>query len=81
MKRNNKLLSRVLMLAQPVLLLTSCAHELPNSFPQVVPPQIPPLPVQARVSLVETPLMCLSTCSAGLTRLRDSLANTPTDSR
>lgn len=70
-----------LMLVPPTLLLTSCAHELPSSWQPVAPPAIPPLPAQARVSLVETPSMCSSTCSAGLTALRDSLANMPTSSR
>ncbi len=81
MKPQNKLLSPVLMLALLVLLLSACAHELINSSPQVAPPAIPPLPAQARVSLVETPSMCSSTCSAGLTALRESLANMLTTSR
>ena len=80
MKPHNKLPSRVLMLVLPAQLLTSCAHGLPNSLPQVAPPKIPSLPAQARASLVETPLMCLSTCSDGLTMLRESLANMPTTS-
>ncbi len=81
MKPHNKLLSRVLMLVPLVLLLTGCASEFPSSLPPVMPPAIPPLPAQARASLVETPSMCSSTCSAGLTALRDSLAITPTNSR
>lgn len=81
MKQQNKLLSRVLMLALLALLLTGCVHELTSSSPPVAPPAIPPLPAQARVSLVETPSMCSSTCSAGLTSLRDSLANMPTTSK
>ncbi|CAJ0740789.1 hypothetical protein R76696_03141 [Ralstonia mannitolilytica] len=70
-----------LTLVPLTLLLTSCAHESPSSWQPVAPPAIPPLPAQARVSLVETPSMCSSTCSAGLTALRESLANTPTGSR
>ncbi len=80
MKPHNKLLSRVLMLALLGMLLTGCASEFPSSLQPVAPPAIPPLPAQARVSLVETPSMCSSTCSAGLTALRDSLANMPTTS-
>lgn len=81
MKPHNKLLSRVLMLVLQGMLLTGCASESPSSSQQVASPAIPPLPAQARVSLVETPLMCSSTCSAGLMALRDSLANTPTTSK
>lgn len=81
MKPPAKLLSRALMLAPLVPLLTGCAHESISSLQPVAPAAIPPLPAQARVSLVETPLMCLSTCSAGLTALRESLANMPTTSK
>jgi len=80
MKPRNKLRLLPLMLLLPALLLTACAHESPDLSPPPEHPAIPPLPAQARVSLVATPSMCSSTCSAGLTALRGSLAITPTDS-
>lgn len=80
MKPHNKPRRHALMLPLLGMLLTSCANELPISSPPVAPPAIPPLPAQARVSLVETPSMCSSTCSAGLTKLRDSWLATPTSS-
>ena len=64
-----------LMLAPLALLLSSCACE-PSSLPQPpAPPAIPPLPAEARQP--ETPLMCLQTCSAGLTRERESWLSMP----
>lgn len=80
MKRNNKSTPLRPMLAALVLSLTACASGSPNSLQQVEPPAIPPLSAQARASLVATPSMCSSTCSAGLTALRENLANMPTDS-
>lgn len=64
-----------LMLAPLALLLSSCACE-PSSLPQPpAPPAIPPLPAEARQP--EIPSMCLLTCSAGLTRERESWLNMP----
>lgn len=63
---------RALMLLPLVLLLTGCAHAPPNLLPAVVvpPPQIPPLPREARQPPL--PAWCSPTCSAGLTTQRES---------
>ncbi len=44
----------------PVVLLTACVS--PPPVPPVEPARVPPLPPQARVSLIPWP--CSSTCSA-----------------
>lgn len=79
MKRNNKSTPLRPMLAALALSLAACASGSQSSLQPVEPPAIPPLSAQARASLVATPSMCSSTCSAGLMVLRESLANTPTD--
>ena len=73
MKRNNKLRRLRPMLATLALSLGGCASALQNSSPQVVPPAIPPLPVEARQPA--TPLMCLPTCSSALTSEREIWRN------
>lgn len=80
MKLRNKLRLLPQMLLLPALLLTACAHESPDLSLPPEHPAIPPLPAQARASLVAIPSMCSSTCSAGLTKLRESWLATPTDS-
>jgi hypothetical protein len=62
---------RSAMLLLPLLLLAGCPASLPLSPPRhVEPPAIPPLPATARQP--QTPSECLPTCSAGLTKLRES---------
>ena len=55
----------------PALLLAACASA-PLPLPPVViaPPGIPPLPLEARQP--PAPGWCSPTCSAGLTRLRET---------
>lgn len=65
------------------LLLTACATNSPVIAPPPEPPAIPALPLQARQP--PTPSICSPTCSAGLTRERQSWRNsltrpTPQDS-
>lgn len=60
----------------PALLLTACAQPLPVL--PVEPARVPQLPAQARVSLIQPPSICWLTCSAGLTRERESWRNTLT---
>lgn len=60
----------------PTLPLLGCLDASTPLQPSVVPPpRIPPLPQVARQP--KTPELCLPTCSAGLTRLRDSLLQSP----
>ena len=72
---------RALMPALLVTLLTGCGNVSTSYLPPPEPPKIPQLPAVARVSRVEIPLMCSSTCSAGLTKLRESWLTTPTNSK
>ncbi len=58
---------RALMLMPLLLLLTACANNSPRTSSV---PAIPPLPPEARQPA--TPSICLPTCSAGLTKLRES---------
>ncbi|KVN36836.1 hypothetical protein WJ63_35180 [Burkholderia pyrrocinia] len=58
---------RALMPLLLLLLLTACASKSPYSSSV---PAIPPLPPEARQPA--TPSICLPTCSAGLTRERES---------
>ena len=51
----------------------ACSPTLPVIAPPPAPPQIPALPPQARQPA--TPSICLPTCSAGLTRERESWRN------
>lgn len=51
-----------------------------SSPPVVMPPAIPALPDEARVTKVATPSICLQGCSRGLTMLRAELLPTPTSS-
>lgn len=64
---------RAMMLPALLLLMTACASVSPPLLPQVIaPPAIPALPASARVSLIPVPSICSPTCSAGLTKLRES---------
>ena len=65
-------LVRKLMLPACLVLLNACST-VPAIAP--VPPQIPPLPLQARQPL--PPTLCQPTCSAGLSMLLDSLESSP----
>lgn len=59
------------MLLLPALLAIGCASTSPPLLPAPVkPPAIPPLPAEARQPA--TPQLCLPSCSAGLTRERES---------
>lgn len=75
MLRRRKRTRRAPMLAPLMLLLAGCASELPSWSPPVDPPTIPPLPAEAQQP--EIPLMCLPTCSAGLTKERENLLSMP----
>ncbi len=81
MLRNKMQTPRALMPALLAMLLTGCGSVSSSYLPPPDPPQIPALPDQARVSQVVTPSMCSSTCSAGLTELRESWLPTPTRSK
>jgi len=59
-------------------LLTGCAQRPPA--PPFEPARNPALPSQARVSMVPTPSICSSTCSAGLTAERERWQSTLTGS-
>lgn len=61
------------MLSMLLLLLSACAGDSPllQPIPAVAIPLIPPLPPAARQP--PTPPECSPSCSAGLTRLRESL--------
>src|SRR3546814_10659793 len=74
MMQKHKLLPRWLTLIVPVLLLSACARNLPVYVP---PPEIPPLPAEARASLVPIPSVCSSTCSIGWAELVEQSANSP----
>ncbi|ONC18297.1 hypothetical protein AQ911_27000 [Burkholderia pseudomallei] len=66
MLRNN--VNRLaLLLMLPMLLLTACASRSPSLSPECM---IPALRPEARQPAA--PSICLPTCSAGLTRLRES---------
>lgn len=65
-----------LMLMLLVLLLSGCASDSVNLLRPVTPPTIPPLPAQAKQPAI--PSMCLPTCSAALTKERESWLNTLT---
>ncbi|KVA25266.1 hypothetical protein WI44_04320 [Burkholderia cepacia] len=66
MLRNN--VNRLaLLLTLPMLLLTACASKSQSSSPERA---IPPLRPEARQPAA--PSICLPSCSAGLTRLRES---------
>ncbi|VWB35526.1 hypothetical protein BAR24066_01549 [Burkholderia arboris] len=66
MLRKN-VIRRPLTLLLQMLLLTACANRLPHSSPM---PDVPELRPEARQPVA--PSICLPTCSAGLTRLRES---------
>lgn len=66
MLRKN-VIRRALMPLPLLLLLTACASKLPCSS---LAPAIPPLPPEARQPAM--PSICSPTCSAGLTRERES---------
>lgn len=56
----------------PMLLASACASKSPSSLPQPKPVQRPALPEQARqVPAEQMPLICLPSCTAGLTKLRE----------
>ncbi len=77
-----KMLTRLaLMPGLLAMLLTGCGSVSTSYLPPPEPPTIPSLPAAARTSRVATPSMCSSTCSAGLTALRESWLATPTSSR
>jgi len=61
----------------PGLLLTACAQPLP--VPPVEPARVPPLPAQARVSLIQPPSICWLTCSIGIAKSLSQSASTLTD--
>jgi len=69
------------MLAPLLMLLAGCGSVSTSYLPPPDPPMIPALPAVARASQVATPSMCLSTCSGGLTRLRESWLPTPMSSK
>lgn len=59
-----------------MLLLSACASAPSSSpLPPVEPARVPALPAAAKQPA--PPPICLPTCSAGLTRLRVTLADTP----
>ena len=61
-----------------MLLLAGCQPALLPLLPKPVPPpRIPPLSAQARQPLIRSE--CLPSCSAGLTRLRESSLGSPTN--
>lgn len=68
---------RLLMLLSLTLLATGCASK-PESWqpPPVAPPSIPALPNEAKQPTA--PPWCSPSCSAGLTRERESSLNTLT---
>ena len=74
-----KLKSTLWRLIWPLLalLLTACAQPLPVQ--PVEPARVPPLPAQARVSLVPTPSICWLTCSIGIAKSLSQSASTLTD--
>ncbi len=59
---NRKPTRRALMLAPLILLLASCASELPTWSPPLEPAAISPLPAEAKQPAI--PSMCLPSCSA-----------------
>lgn len=66
MLRKN-VIRQLLMLLLPVLLLTGCAGKSPHSSPTSGVPALRP---EARQPA--TPSICLPTCSAGLTSVREN---------
>ena len=68
MTHDPNLQTRMLMLLLLVMLLPACASNSPTTAS--VPAAIPPLPGEARQP--KTPSFCYPTCSAGLTRERES---------
>lgn len=67
---------RALMLSSLTLLLASCAASSPPISQQSAEPaKIPRLPPEARVSQVPIPSICLPSCTAGLTKLREQSAS------
>lgn len=69
---------RLLMLLSLTLLAAGCASKQESWQPQqVVCPAIPELPIEARMPPV--PQWCSPTCSAGLTRERETWRATLTD--
>lgn len=72
MPPKSRSLRLALMLLPPIALAAACSSVSPPLPPAVVRPAlIPPLPVQARQPAL--PEFCSPTCSAALTRERDSL--------
>lgn len=59
--------SRALLRGVPTVLLTACASRSPHSLPMYDAPALRP---EARQPA--TPSICLPTCSAGLTKRRES---------
>ena len=69
MTHKKKSLRLPLMLLPLMTLLAGCAHESPSYHAD--PPAVPVLPVEGMQP--ERPEICLPSCPAGLTRLRESL--------
>lgn len=65
-----RLLPRMLMLTLLTLLVSACAQPSHVIAPPPVPPQVPSLPSEARVSLIPVPPICQPSCSQGI---RESL--------
>ena len=74
-----RLLPRMLMLTLLTLLVSACAQPSHVIAPPPVPPQVPSLPSEARVSLIPVPPICQPSCSQGiresLSRSADLLTN------
>lgn len=69
MTHRKRLRQLPLMLLPLMTLLAGCARELPSYHAD--PPAVPVLPLEAMQP--ERPAICLPSCPAGLTRLRESL--------